>query len=180
MASGAAKRYAQAVLVLAREQRAFDAWQRDLATLNTLMAEPRSVQYFTNPNVAEAEKRQVLNEMLAEAQPQARNLALLLLDRGRLAIVPDLFRIFNEARLEELGIAIAEVTTAEPLTVAEQAVVQERLGLMVGKSVELRMQTDPSIIGGIVARIGDILIDGSVVTRLRRLRTRLIEAEATA
>jgi hypothetical protein len=72
MASGAAKRYAQAVLSLAKEQGALDAWQRDLATLNNLMAEPRSVQYFTNPNVAHDEKRQVLAQTLADAQPQVR------------------------------------------------------------------------------------------------------------
>jgi F-type H+-transporting ATPase subunit delta len=180
MASGAAKRYAQAVLALAKEQGNLDGWQRDISALNNLMAEPRAAQYFANPNVAAGEKRQVIESTMSGARPEAVNLALLLLERGRLETVPDIYRIFNDARLEAMGIAIAEVTTAEPLSVREQAIVQERLRGLVGKNVELRMHTDPSIIGGIVARIGDTLIDGSVVTRLRRMRTRLIEAEATA
>jgi F-type H+-transporting ATPase subunit delta len=54
-----------------------------------------------------------------------------------------------------------------------QAAVGERLGRMFGKTVELRLHTDPALIGGLVAQIGDQVIDGSVQTRLRRLRTRL-------
>src|SRR5687768_8125853 len=180
MASGAAKRYAQAVFGLAREENALDAWLRDLSALNDLMSEPRAAQYFANPNVQTAEKRQVIDQTLAGAQPQARNLARLLLDRGRLDTIPDIFRIFNEARLDTLGIAIADVTTAEPLDDREQSVVQDRLRQIVGKQIELRLHTDPSLIGGIVARVGDVLIDGSVQTRLRRMRARLIESEATA
>ena len=180
MASGAAKRYAQAIFSLAQEHGTLDAWLHDLSTLNNLMSQPRAAQYFLNPNVPVAEKLQVLDQTLANAQPEARNLARLLADRGRLGILPDIFRLFNEARLDALGVAIADVTTAEPLSQQEQTVVQDRLTRLIGKDVELRLHTDPGIIGGIVARIGDLLIDGSVVTRLRRMRSRLIEAEATA
>ena len=180
MASGAAKRYAQAIFSLAQERGSLDAWLRDLSKLNDLMSQPRAAQYFLNPNVPVGDKLQVLDQTLANAQPEARNLGRLLADRGRLGNIPDIFRLFNEARLEALGIAIADVTTAEPLTDREREVVQDRLKRLVGKEIELRLHTDPGIIGGIVARIGDLLIDGSVSTRLRRMRARLIEAEATA
>ena len=173
MASGAAKRYAQAVLGLAKERGTLDAWYDDLARLDELMRHPRAAQVFGSPDVAAADKLRVVDQVLVNAQPEARNLARILVERDRLDIVPQLFQIYADARLAEQGIAIAEVTTAEPLGMLEQEVVREQLGRLVGKRIELRMHTDPSIIGGIVARVGDRLIDGSVINQLRALRARL-------
>lgn len=176
MATGAAKRYAQAVIGLARERKSLDAWQADLGTLNALMADAKAKQFFESPRISLREKMQLLDSALLNAQPEAKNLARMLAERNRLGIVADLYRIYNEARLAEQGIAIADVTTAEELTAPEQAVVAEQLKRLIGKEIELRLKTDPAIIGGIVARVGDQLIDGSVVTRLRRLRARLTQA----
>jgi F-type H+-transporting ATPase subunit delta len=173
LASGAAKRYAQAVLSLAKERGTLDAWRDDLARLNELVSDPRAAQFFANPNVSEERKLGLVEQVLADAQAEARNLARLLVERGRLEIVPQLFAIYAEGLLAERGIAIAEVTTAEPLGAQEQALVRDRLARLVGKQVELRLKVDPSIIGGVVARVGDQLIDGSVVNQLRRLRARL-------
>jgi F-type H+-transporting ATPase subunit delta len=176
MASGAAKRYAQAVLSLARDRKSLDAWQADLGTLNALMTDPKAGQFFASPRISLREKVQLLDSALLNAQPEARNLARLLAERNRLGIVGDLYRIYNDARLAEQGIAVANVTTADDLNPAEQAVIAEQLKRLVGKEIELRLKTDPAIIGGIVARVGDQLIDGSVVTRLRQLRARLSQA----
>lgn len=173
MATGAAKRYAQAVFELARESERLDQWEASLARFAELMSDERAAGFFANPNVAATEKQELLDRVLTDAQPEVRNLAGLLLQRQRLGIVPDLFRLFSEAMLNERGLAIADVTTAEPLGEAEQAAVRTQLSRLVGKDVQLRLQTDPAIIGGIVARIGDQLIDGSVVNQLRRLRARL-------
>jgi len=173
VASGAAKRYAQAVVGLAKERGTLDAWYDDLARLDELMGEPRAAHLFASPNVAAADKLRIVDQVLAGAQPEARNLGRLLVERDRLEIVPQLFQIYADARLSEQGVAIAEVTTAEPLGLLEQEVVREQLGRLIGKRIELRMHTDPSIIGGIVARVGDRLIDGSVINQLRALRARL-------
>lgn len=173
MASGAAKRYAQAVLSLARDRMTLDAWQADLGTLNALMADPKAGQFFASPRISLRDKLQLLDSALLNAQPEARNLARLLAERNRLGVIADLYRIYTDARLADQGIAVAEVTTAEDLNQAEQAAIADQLKRLVGKDIEMRMKTDPAIIGGIVARIGDQLIDGSVVTRLRRLRSRL-------
>ncbi len=173
MASSAAKRYAQAVVDLAKERGTLDAWYADLARLDELMRDPTAAQYFASPNIAPADKMRILDQVLANAQPETHNLARLLAERHRLDIVPQLFAIFAEARLAEQGIAIADVTTAEPLDPQEQTIVRAQLGRLVGKDVELRQHVDPGIIGGIVARVGDQLIDGSVVSQLRRLRARL-------
>jgi len=176
MASGAAKRYAQAVLSLARDRKSLDAWQHDLGTLNALMADPKAGQFFASPRISLRDKVQLLDSVLMNAQPEARNLARLMAERNRLGVVADLYRIYNDARLAEQGVTIAEVTTAEALDPSEQKVVAQQLKRLVGKEVEMRMKVDPAIIGGIVARVGDQLIDGSVVTRLRRLRDRLSQA----
>ena len=176
MASGAAKRYAQAVLSLARDRKTLDAWQADLGTLNALMSDPKAGQFFASPRISLREKLQLIDSALLNAQPEARNLARLLAERNRLGVIPDLYRIYTDARLADQGIAVANVTTAEDLSQAEQAAIAEQLKRLVGKEIEMRMKTDPAIIGGIVARVGDQLIDGSVATRLRQLRARLTQA----
>jgi F-type H+-transporting ATPase subunit delta len=115
----------------------------------------------------------LISSALQGAQPETLNLATLLLDRGRLAIAPEMARLFRDAALAELGIVVAEVTTATPVDKQSEAAIRQRLSSLVGKQVEVRTEVDPSIIGGIVARIGDQLIDGSVSNQLRRLRDRL-------
>jgi F-type H+-transporting ATPase subunit delta len=173
MASGAGKRYAQAVFGLARESGRYDQWHEDLARLNELVSVSQASVFLGSPNIAENKKLELLDAILADSQPEARNLAHLLLQRDRLNIIPEIYQIFGDEVLAERGIAIADVTTAEPLDEDGQAIVKERLKKLIGKDIELRMNTDPAIIGGIIARIGDQLIDGSVVSQLRRLRTRM-------
>lgn len=173
MASGAAKRYAQAVFSLARESNSFDQWQADLARLDALVSDERAAYYLDSPNVSIVDKQKLLDASLADNSAEVRNLARLLLQRHRLEIVHEMVDIYEAAVLEERGIAIAHVTTAEPLDSEGQVIVRDKLSAMVGRTVELRLKTDPAIIGGIVARIGDQMIDGSVINQLRRLRTRL-------
>lgn len=173
MARGAAKRYAQAVLDLAKERGTLDAWRADLAQLARLMSDETTRSYFSSPTPTEEQKRAQLDQLLAGGQAEARNLARLLLERGRLDDLPAIFELFEDGVRTERGIVVAEVTTAEPLGLIEQSMVQERLQTMTGKQVELRLKVDPDIIGGLVARIGDVLVDGSVITQLRRLRARL-------
>jgi F-type H+-transporting ATPase subunit delta len=173
MASGAAKRYTQAVFSLAREKGNFDAWLSDLAILNALVRDERAAAYMASPNVSAADKQRLLDAALERSQPEVRNLARLLLERQRIGIVPEMFEAFQELVLDAQGIAIADVTTAVPLDESGQAAVRQRLSALVGRDVQLRLKVDPEIIGGIIARIGDQLIDGSVINQLRRLRTRL-------
>ncbi len=174
MASGAAKRYVQAVVEIAREQQSFDAWQRDLETLGAVGRDDGATAFLNNPSVAVTDKKRAIDLVLKDAQPEARNLAHLLIDRQRIGIIPDLVEAFEEAVLAERGIVIADVTTAEPIDEQTQDAVRERLGQLLGKTAQLRLHTDPDIIGGLVAQVGDQVIDGSVQTRLRRLRNRLM------
>jgi F-type H+-transporting ATPase subunit delta len=173
MASGAAKRYTEAVFSIAREKGSFDQWQRDLDALAGLMEDRAAAEVLNSPNIGRADKLSLIKTALQDAQPETLNLATLLLDRGRLAIAPEVSRMFRDAALDELGIVVAEVTTAAPVEKQAETAIRQRLSSLVGKQVELRTEVDPSIIGGIVARIGDQLIDGSVSNQLRRLRDRM-------
>jgi len=176
MASGSAKRYAQALVELAREKGSFDVWQRDLGSLRAVVSDADARSFLENPSVKASDKNQVVDSVLAHAQPEARNLAHMLIERRRTGIIQDLADLFDEAVLAENGIALVDVTTAEPLDEAGQELVRDHLGRLLGKRIELRLREDPDIIGGFVARAGDQVIDGSVVNQLRRLRARLAAA----
>lgn len=178
MASNVAKRYVEAVLSLAKESGTMGRWQADLAILNDVASDEAASAFLSNPTGDAGAKITFLGTVLERhnAQQEAKNLVRLLVERQRLEIIPDLHQLFEEAMLAEQGIVIADVTTAEPLDEAGQEIVRQQLSKFVGKEVRLRLKQDPSIIGGIVALVGDQLIDGSVINQLRRLRARLSAA----
>ncbi|HVL25637.1 MAG TPA: F0F1 ATP synthase subunit delta [Thermomicrobiales bacterium] len=173
MASGSARRYAQALTELARESGSFDAWQRDLDVLNALVRDEQVRFYLTDPGVQNEQKFTAVDAVLDGVEPEARNLLHILIARRKVDILPDVARHFAAAAMAERGIVVADVTTADALDDAGKELVREQLKRIVGKDVELRLHEDARIIGGIVARIGDQVIDGSVVNQLRRLRARL-------
>ena len=173
MASKVARRYAQAIFEIARESKSFDAWERDLSILNAVMSDSVTSGYLQSPKTPEGDKKALLDKAMDSAQPEAKRLTDLLLERRRLPSVPEIYEQFQALLLMEKGIVIADVTTAVPLDAAGERMIQKQLSELVGKDVELRTQVDPAIIGGMIARIGDNLIDGSVSNQLRRLHERL-------
>ncbi|MBA2276682.1 MAG: ATP synthase F1 subunit delta [Chloroflexia bacterium] len=173
MANGSAKRYVQAVVGLARAGRSFETWQHDMHQIGQLVTDRQVTAFLKNPSVPNETKFKAVDAVLGETSQEARNLAHMLIERRRTGIIAEMVTRFDEAVLAEQGIVLADVTTAEPLDEAGQQSVREQLRRIVGKDVELRLHTDPEIIGGIIARIGDQLIDGSVINQLRRLRARL-------
>lgn len=176
MASGSAMRYAQAVIDLAAGEGNFDRWQRDLDGLTDLINDPEAAGLFANPNISNNEKLSVVGKVLPDLHAEALNLVKMLIERRKIAILPDVAALVDEASLASQGIVRVDVTTAEPLDEAGKAHVEGQLKQMIGKDVQLRTTVDPEIIGGIVARIGDQLIDGSVINQLRNLRARLAAA----
>lgn len=176
MASGSAIRYAQAVIELAADEGSFDRWQHDLDGLADLVNDPSAGGFFANPNISNSEKLSVVGKVLPDLHPEALNLVKMLIERRKVAILPDVAALVDEAQLATKGIVRVDITTAEPLDAEAQALVRRQLSQMLGKDVQLRPTVDPEIIGGIVARIGDQLIDGSVINQLRNLRARLVAA----
>jgi F-type H+-transporting ATPase subunit delta len=150
-------------------------WQSDLTDLATLTGDSRVSSYLSNPSITADTKLATLEASLpSTVQPELRNLAKLLVVRGRTNLIPQIREIFEDQVRAERGISVAQVTTAEPLTADEEAMVREQLAKMTGNTIEITSTIDPDIIGGIVVRIGDQVIDGSVRNKLERMRTRLV------
>jgi F-type H+-transporting ATPase subunit delta len=169
-----ARRYAEAAFDIAAEQEAFVAWSGDLRAIADFVEQLDVAVVLRSGRVPRAEKRRLLEAGLAGSVSQlALNLALLLLERGRIGLARDVQAAFQEKVDERLNIAHATVTTAVPLADEERTAVAAKLSSLTGKQVDVTPIVDESIIGGVVARIGDQLIDGSTRTRLLALKRRL-------
>jgi F-type H+-transporting ATPase subunit delta len=134
---------------------------------------------LTNPAVPAPKKRSVMEGLLARSllTPVVSRLLLLMADRDRLALLPELADAFRARLMEHQRIVRAEVTTALPLPADRLAALQGGLARATGRDVQLEARVDPGIIGGAVARIGSLVFDGSVTTQLERLKGQLAEAE---
>jgi len=169
----AARRYAEAVFQIARDQGTIDQWRAEVQTVGSVFADPEVLGLLENANVPHQAREDVLNHTLEGISPLALNFARLLVQRRRVALAPQVAEVFRELADAYVGVAHAEVTTAVDVDDSERRLIAERLSQLTGKHVDVQTCTDPTILGGMVARIGDRLIDGSVRTRLQMLRRRL-------
>jgi F-type H+-transporting ATPase subunit delta len=101
---------------------------------------------------------------------------LLLAERDRLAILPEMITAFRERLLELQHVIRAEVTTAVPMAADRLKQIEESIARATGQTVSLSSRVDPSIVGGLVARVGSTLYDGSVTNHLLRMKQRLEES----
>jgi F-type H+-transporting ATPase subunit delta len=171
---GVGRRYAEAIFDLATTTEMQERWLTSLRMLADAVQDDETRAFFTNPAVPAQVKEEALASVLSgEANLEARNLVRMLIQRRRFDRIPSILEAFEELLLRSQGIAVADVTTAVALSGQQQVEVRAQLSRIVGSEVEVRPHVDESIIGGIVARIGDQLIDGSVRTQLRDLRASL-------
>jgi F-type H+-transporting ATPase subunit delta len=169
----AARRYAEAAFLLAKEGGNADAWTSGLQAAASLFGDSDAARFLANTSVSAGAKRQLIEKALAGADPNVLNLALLLLHRRRTSLGPPVAQAFQEILDREKGISHAVVTSAVPLSADEQRDVEKKLQELAGGSVTIEAQVDDKIIGGLVVRIGDRLIDGSTRSRLVALKQRL-------
>ncbi len=175
MARAAARRHAQAAFQIALEREELDLWRGDLERLSEALKDPLLFTFLESPRIHFEEKARVLRQGLEGLNPLVMNLALLLVSRGRLHLVADMVLEYGRLVDEYRGIAHAEVTTAVPLEPDEKDKLIHRLGDLVGREIVLTTRVAPAIIGGLVARVGDKLIDGSTRSRLLALRESLMK-----
>lgn len=171
---GSARRYAQAVFEIAREAGGFDAWQRDLDLMGQVFTDRAVGRFFRDPKRTSHEKEETARRIFdGRVGPQSLNLVRLLARNSRTELLPRIGERFGELVREARGIVVADVTTAVEVNEEDGQGIAQQLAQMTGKSVQMRLHVDPSIIGGVVVRIGDKLIDGSVTAQLQRLRQRM-------
>lgn len=165
-----AKRYSQAVFNIALETNELDRWQSDLGKIASLAEDAALITVIESPKFHFDVKVGLLSERLGDVNPLALNLVYLLVSRGRLAMVGDIADEYQRLLDSYRGIEQAEVVTAIPLDDEDKLRLAERLGTVVGKKVVLKPEVDSSLIGGIVARIGGKLLDGSTRSKLTALK----------
>jgi len=171
-----AARYARALFDVALKESDPVQIERDLAALAGLMSSNAELHAaLTNPAVPVSAKRRIAEALgtRLSAAPPTRKLFLLLADRDRLGIVPDLLAIYRERLMEHQQVVRAEVTTAAPLTPERASQIEKKLAVLTGRKVDMKTSVDPSIIGGVVTRIGSTVYDGSLATRLAKLKEKL-------
>ena len=169
----AARRYAEAALEIGRAEGTLDRWERDLQRLSAVLADDRLRTLAEHPAVPFAEKERVLRRVAGDVSPEALNLVLLMIRRGRPRAIPRMVEHFADLLRRERGVSLAEVRTALPLDDSQREAVMNRLHELTGDKIEINEVVDDSLIGGITVRIGDRLYDASVRNRLERLRARL-------
>ena len=179
LAGSVARRYARALFSIGVDRATFEQLGRELGELAQVWAAvPDLRQALENPVFKPAEKRAVLERVLplstSGASAELRKFVLLLLDRRRIALLPAIARAYRELADAHLGRVRALVTSAQPLSPAEADRVRRSLEQRTGKKVILETAVDPTLIGGLVARVGDLVLDGSVQTQLATLRSRLL------
>ena len=171
-----ARKYARAIFELACEDHALKEYGADLGKVQQLYHDcPELKAYLCNPNIQPEDKKSLLKEVFeGGVRETVLNFLLLLIDKRRMMVFEAISAIFVQLSNEKLGIAVADVTTVEPLSETQKAELMEKLGRVTGKEVSLREHRDPSLIGGVVVRIGDRRIDGSIKGRLAAMTAELM------
>jgi F-type H+-transporting ATPase subunit delta len=174
-----ATRYARALLDVLLKESTAEQGAQDLARVSALLQQfPELPRAFTNPAIPAARKVALVQALLPKLSLSAPvgKLLLMLAERDRLALLPDLVTVYQE-RVEELQkIVRAEVTTAEPIPAERLSALQQRLARATGRTVKITSKVDPSIIGGLRAQIGSTVYDGSIATQLEAFKHKLESA----
>ena len=176
----AAIRYARALLdVAVKEQAPLEKIENELSQFADLFKQyPLLEKVLLNPAVPVPRKRAAVADLLAQAKFTSivSKLIALLADRDRLVLVPDLLASYRDRLLDYRGVVRAEVTTASALDSRQADAIQKSLATLTGRTVQLATRIDPSIIGGLVARIGSTVYDASVTRQLEKMKERLVES----
>ena len=171
----AARRYAEAAFEVATRDDTVERWRSELELAAELVGDERALEVLANPAIPGERRADALGEMLGKrVSTPVQNLIQLLLRRGRIEELGRVAAEFRRLDDRRQGITHATVSTAAPLTPDEVRALTARLEQSTGGRVALETEVDESLLGGLVVRVGDRLIDGSVRGRLERLRNQLI------
>ncbi|MFW5968061.1 MAG: ATP synthase F1 subunit delta [Persicimonas sp.] len=172
-----ARRYAQALLEIGRERQDLDTLRDQVAELGRIFEESKPFRTaLMNPSVTLEERRKII-EALAERRgwdEVVANVARLMLDNDRFGLLPTVADELGRMVDKEAGRVRARVTSASELDESQKDAIEDVLSQMTGKQVLVETDTDPSLLGGVVARIGSMVYDGSVKHQIERLRSSIL------
>lgn len=170
------RRYAAALFNQAREKGTLKETSADLAAIaETLVATPGLAALVGHPLVTESRKKEVLNSAFS-SKISAATLSFLnlLADKRRTGLLADVKAEFDNLLREHTNVVAATAISAVPLTKTQLTALEKALEKRTGKDIELTTSTDPSLMGGVLVRIGDTVLDGTVKGKLDRLREQLL------
>ena len=170
------RRYAKAVMDLGEASKNLDKMAADLRSLAKAMKDSHELQtVLTNPAIRRADRRKVLDGLLQRigAQPHTKNLVYLLLDSERLSSLEGISREVDTMIQAKSGRIAAEIVSASPLDAGQVQQITAALEKLSGKKVDVTKREDPELLGGVLAKVGDVVYDGSLRTQLRSIRDEL-------
>jgi F-type H+-transporting ATPase subunit delta len=168
-----ARRYAEAYFQLARDAGRIEAWGGDLARAAEMLEQPAVAEAMRNPRVPIGDRVRLVLNLTDGLEEETRNLVRLLVERGRTGVLPAVLERYRALADEASGVTRVDVTAAVPLNQNLEREIRTALSQRLGGSIHTTVRQDPSIIGGLIIRIGDRVIDSSVRTRLQQLRAAL-------
>ncbi len=168
-----ASRYVKALFEVAQNASALDAVEKDMQTLAKALKDTPSFQHFLkNPLLTRDNQAQIMTAILNNvgAHKVTQEFLALLAHRRRLPVLPDVMEQFCDLVAQTRGEMKAELVAAAPLTPQEVTLVKDRLAKIYGKKINLDVQQQPDLLGGIVVNIGSLRLDGSLAGKLKRLQ----------
>lgn len=171
-----ARRYAKAIFDIGSTQGDLTKLGQDIRSLAKAMNESAELgSVLTNPAIRRGDRKKVVDALLQTigVQTASRNLVYLLLDGERLGTLPGISRALDAMIEEKAGRVAAEVISAKPLDPSQLSQINAALEKLSGKKVSVTTRQDPELLGGVVAKVGDTVYDGSLRTQLRAIRDEL-------
>jgi len=174
-----ARRYAAALADVVTKTSETDSVQAELKSWEQLINANADLQFaFGNPSISQADKEKVLESLIVKTQPTktTANFLRVLLRNSRLTEIGEINEKFSSVLEERSGVVAAQITSARPLSENVKAEMKSNLEKMTGKVVNLNFETDETLIGGVVTRLGSTVYDSSVRTQLEELKQQMIGA----
>lgn len=178
ISSDLAKRYARAFFDIAVEEGKIEDYGRELAAFASLIVQNKALQEFlANPIFELKSKKNVIEELLGRTRISGRtaNFLRLLVDKQRINFLGEIENAYREFMDKSLKKVRVSVKTPYPLTSELEGALKQRVAEMTGKEVEMTVEDDASLIGGLIVRVGDTMYDGCIKTQLGNIRKLLGE-----
>lgn len=171
-----ARPYATAVFELAQAESDLAAWSEMLRLLNLIVSDSQMQRLLNDPRLDSEFLADFVLDISAERLSEAgRNFVRVLADAGRLSLAPQIYQLFEQRRTESEGVVDVEVVSAYELEQHEQDKIADVMAKRFGKKINISARIDGSLIGGMVIRTGDSVIDASIRGKLRQLGSELAE-----
>ena len=173
------RRYAEAIFAIAREHNTIDRTLEDVQGIASMFSKRTLVYLLNESKVPARRKEQAIRQALApKVLPTSLNLALLVVQRQLVEAMPNIARELAQLVLDYKNQAVADVTTAAPMDEQQLSRVRQALEQRTGKTILMQTKVQPEILGGVIASVGDQVIDGSIRHRLAVLKQQLLTGVA--